>query len=727
MTSSIEIDELFKQAAKFYYDKKFIKCQTILDKVNFNRFDFREWVLENNKLLCNLKKNANSAELCPLLERFQSLIQRIQGLPPQETCLTWELVISFNYSFLLLCCHDMIGSCHKACVVLTNSIIRALKLFGSPCPGVMSESTATLSDTCQSLLQSIMGTLSRSLVPAPVILSCLMLAIVWISLSKVSEATKLLEALHYYLEQKGESSHRDQETFDSVVLRVDPALGKDVFPLSLLGPVDSSGCHVIEWQVSLLLAICHFYQKEQDKAFNLLRNMPQTSEESAIVFYWMYLKGLIHFEKESFGEALACLSVCETNTDEVPNSHKAAVDRMIGRCLSKKGRHHTAIARLKQALVNSLSPDAMLDLALEFEHQGKTSVEFTLLRSLIQVLSLTKTAGTPSLLCGGLERFTHALDNRTVSLQYASYHMARRCLEEKRFEEAANAFLDVLVSLADQPISEKPVLSTLCFPPMQLLYRDCALALLCARRYEDCLTICDHISESYTDRTEVAESENSMETASGVKRPRIPSTDSTADYRDGRLDVSDMELALYKAWSLWQMELPLPSLECLHRLLQTLDGLKLSPLDKEYTQRTKRRKLDSSEQGGVDDGDHMDKHTAVRHVKVTYLAQAHLCRALVMQSLQQDKDSLEELTESLTWHPDSTASLYHHTALLFKFDRGIEAARNWLTHRGLVTNDQPQLGVSGPFFSSTTGIPESLWISEHQIKQMDTLALQPHK
>lgn len=725
--------------------------------------DIKEWVIENDLLVNRLKEDGSKASVQNVLESFTSLLERVQGLPPDTAFICYEQAVVYNLCHLLLQgqMNVSIGGIHKSAAILHQSICRALAAFRiEPChqgeedfSNIHLFGPADIKCTIDTLLPALFKELiKRSIVCGPFVLSCCLLAFQWLIDEKVNQAVKLLYLMQSQLKLVDSNMNfTDEVPADRLPvclfsLEYSSSISNSIITSSTLSAKDLTDIQSLLSVVTSLLAFALFANKEYEKALEILRGKENTHD---VGFHDLYLKGYILYEQNQVDSALTCFQECLSISQE---QNRAATLNMLGCCCAVKGKHHTAVAKFKDALEHDFQQlEALFNISLQYQKMDKFEAQIKALELLKEVI---KARGSEPQTCqhlvvsprdhsrehskGNLDvelsvppRFSlgSSKSSARMSKELVTYILAKRYSELGRFEEAATNFLELLVNIVEVRTSNfRPNVQNL--PSPTELYKKCAFALCKAGRHEDAVTICDKVLTSI-EHGEPTEQGHNDEIRANDKAPkkRLRSDDGE-DYLStfNSEAVSDnVQMLMLKAESLVHLQKPLEALQSLNRVLVALEDVQLVKNQERIQghkdndgQQRKRRKLDCGDNVSCEEQSETDNSRRPARVKV----QAYNQKASILDELGQTHDALHQLHLSLECLAEHPETVYKHTRLLLKLGSNKEAAHNWLQFRGvLLHSHKGDLDSLWKVLrSSTTKFLESD-VSNEQVRELDELTL----
>jgi len=179
-------------------------------KAIFLSFNVKEWIIENDLLVHRLKEDCSQATIQEVLDNFTSLLEKVQGLPPESSFICYEQAIAYNLNHLLLRGHInvLVGGIYKSTTILQRSLYRATEAFkidGYP-RGTVAETRDSaerdlftpenIEHTLGNLLPSLFEAVqNNSIGCAPLVLSSCLLAFLWLLDEEVSKAVDLLKLM----------------------------------------------------------------------------------------------------------------------------------------------------------------------------------------------------------------------------------------------------------------------------------------------------------------------------------------------------------------------------------------------------------------------------------------------------------------------------------------------------------------------------------------------------
>ncbi|XP_035292276.1 Fanconi anemia group G protein isoform X1 [Anguilla anguilla] len=412
------------------------------------------WTEENNdiikkwKVYCLLRNERGQETQHDARKRYYSeihkLLQKIQGVPCVPASVRLELTIRYNTLLFALSLSEFT----ETRVLLTQGLVRALEANGCQPPG------SELILLWQTALQSFAGT---------DLLSCLhqLLCVQW----ALWLCTDQLEELQILL------SGPQKEI---------AAAPGDL--LAVIGDLRFS----IEGNPSLLVAMAPGELKE------LVHICTVTT------------KGIGEMEEGKDSEAL--LTFQEALSQPAPRTLLAQLHTLAGICLAKLAQPQSAMQCFRKALeVDFGCRSALYQSSLLYGRLGNVQAEMEALHLLHAAVTLSGCGDSardqaPLLSAESLLRSpTLACFLATPSPPGIQHALAHRCLQSHRIPEAVEHFLDLLTSLqADGKLlvntSGSPSL-----PRVPEIYLEAAFTMLKAKRYWDCVAICEEVISKTVD------------------------------------------------------------------------------------------------------------------------------------------------------------------------------------------------------------------------------------
>lgn len=375
-----------------------IEYVELLKQATFMNLDIKEWVIENDLLVNRLKEDGSKASVQNVLERFTSLLERVQGLPPDTAFICYEQAVVYNLCHLLLQgqLNVSIGGIHKSAAILHQSICRALAAFRiEPChqgeedfSNIHLFGPANIECTIDSLLPALFKELiKRSIGCGPFVLSCCLLAFQWLIDEKVNQAVKLLYLMQSQLKLVDSNMNfTDEVPADRLPvclfsLEYSSSISNSIITSSTLSAKDLTDIQSLLSVVTSLLAFALFANKEYEKALEILRGKENTHD---VGFHDLYLKGYILYEQNQVDSALTCFQECLSISQE---QNRAATLNMLGCCCAVKGKHHTAVAKFKDALEHDFQQlEALFNISLQYQKMDKFEAQIKALELLKEVI-----------------------------------------------------------------------------------------------------------------------------------------------------------------------------------------------------------------------------------------------------------------------------------------------------------------------------------------------------
>ncbi|XP_078699941.1 uncharacterized protein LOC144926792 [Branchiostoma floridae x Branchiostoma belcheri] len=561
-------------------------------------------------------------------------------------------------------------------------------------------------------------------------------------------------------------------------------------------------CHLLDEEsrglhppVEYLLACCYYLDGNTAVCLQEL-DSPAADQQFLPA---SYLKGYVLYGEKRYEESILALQD-SLSSPVLDLCSKARVLNLMGCCCAQQGKPHTAVQLFREALQCDFSLHmALYNISLQYRALGLGDVELETLNLLVTalenedsrndscknqvldlVLQLNNAAPGANLLTGS--------QSSCILLHQALYVLAKRCLEQERYEAAAQRYVDLLAAVLEAPVMQAPTQtgSPYSLLDIQTVYCEAALSLLKAHRYEDAISVCDKLltkipphnqwqadldplnpshnafSQSHgavqtsfklatppSSRCDNGDDlfdsyEDSEERTSGKmskKRGREPSEQGgmqsvreNTEICNGRLK-SVLPL-MYKAEALYRLEEYQEAVGCYDRLLKMLCDIipEESHTDNKINKRTassqptqKRRRTEEGFLPIVPDSSSTSEVSEVRRKLLTMKAEAYQNKGLILIGQDKLPAALQCLRLSVQSNPDSTVAMYNHTLLLWRMGRRREAAHNWLQYRGVDTRlDSLQLAhlLRQKEQAISTVSDEAEGISDRHLMMLDKASLQ---
>ncbi|XP_036835802.1 Fanconi anemia group G protein isoform X2 [Oncorhynchus mykiss] len=182
-----------------------------------------------------------------------------------------------------------------------------------------------------------------------------------------------------------------------------------------------------------------------------------------------------------------------------PRELLAQIHTLIGLCLSRTGRPHSAMQCYRKALETDVRCVCALHQSiLVYRQLGNTQAEIQALRLLHSVLMMppaTQPAVAPPIICPASLLPGQSLSSLLIVPSPLSvlHSLAQKCVLHGSVSEGVEHYLDLLAALQSdhqlsQGFSEAPSL-----PRLPELYLEAGSSLLTAQRPTDCLALCDEV------------------------------------------------------------------------------------------------------------------------------------------------------------------------------------------------------------------------------------------
>lgn len=739
--------------------KHHTKYIDLLKKVTFPSFDVKEWIIENDLLVHNLMENkdAHGETVSNALEKFEYLLERVQGIPPEVSCICYELAIAYNVSFLKLRRQNNnlpVGGHHRSATILHRSLLRALEALRVDCPlqkGLEEDnnlfSASNIDQTLKQWLPSLLQAFcDNNIGCAALILNCSLLAFLWLvdECVKRDKAIELLSLIQNHVKKLAGSAE-----FSSTEKVPPEGCPVHLFSLGDISSLSSciatsSTADVTDAQnllsvVTTLLAFSNFANQDYTKVLTTLQDKVEGID---VCFSDIYLKGYVLYVQNEVDRALPLFQQCVHMS--VQGQQKAASLIMVGCCFAVKGKHHTAVAKFKQAMEHTFQQlEALLNTCLQYQKLGNTEAEIQGLKLLKQASSIkeenkqcysaTLFPSDPSLhVSYNLELltvppqfcFSEGILETRIKPELVTYILAKRSAELGRFEDAANNYLELLAYIVENCSSVAPAMATIASATE--LYRQCAVTLLKAERYQDTLTVCDKLLT--TSDWRLNKSKQGMQgsiSRAAKKRHRSDEDDAKPVSSNEEIAVC-CEMSLLKAKALIHLHQPVEAMQDLNRVLRALDSVQSSVYcsthqagqESSVAQQRKRRKLETDEASTLL-GEEEKENEPNKLVKIK--VQAYKQKASILEGLGQTHDALHQLHLGLECLEDDPGTVYEHTKLLFKLGSEKDAVTNWLEFRGikhLYSKEDPDC-IKRMLSSSMVRRDDNEDVSVEKVQEMD--------
>ncbi|XP_067048801.1 Fanconi anemia group G protein-like [Acropora muricata] len=741
------------------------KYADLLKKATFSSFDVKEWIIENNLLVHQLIENKHDIDIT--VEKFESLLERVQGVPPELSNICYELAVAYNVSYLKLRGQSnylSVGGHHKSASILHKTLFRAfeaLKIDG--CLQEASTADTTLfsaSNIDQTQKQQVSSLLqafcNNGISIAPLVLNCSLMVYLWLLDEFVNKdkSVELLTLIQNHLKHVVEKLLKYIPTEEvspgrcplfMFNLKDIPSLTSCIAASPITNLADGQSLLSL---VTTLLAFSHFANKNYSL---VLTTLQERNEEEDVCFSDLYLKGFIFYVRNEAKNALPLFQQCVHISKQA--QQKVASFVMLGCCYATQGKHQTAVAKFKQALQHDFKQmEALFNICIQYRKLGNLEAEIQGLKLLKQAISIRVESGQCYNVTGvasdasmvfikqGLEMtippqfcFNEGTLRTGMKQEFATCILAQRSAELGRFEEASNCYLELLSNALDTSSSFTSTSANLMSPTE--LYHQCVRTLLKAARYQDALTVCEKLLTTVHCRLNTdQQGDSGHDGSSKAPRKRLHSKEAdTLTLATDKEIAVDCEMRLLKATALIQLQQPLEALQVLNRVLTALGGVKSfifysshqadqeAPEEPQPKQQRKRRKLDAGGTSAFLEREE-NETTAIELVKLKVLAYKQ--KASILESLGQTQDALYQLHLSLECLPDDPGAVFKHTQLLFKLGSEVDAINNWLEFRGIKFHHKEELSsIKKILSSSVVKFVDEEDVNLEQVKVLDQLVV----
>lgn len=225
----------------------------------------------------------------------------------------------------------------------------------------------------------------------------------------------------------------------------------------------------------------------------------------------LYLKAYCLYYHGDYGYAIATVQAL-IESESVEGVMSQAYN-LIGCCLRQMEKPHMALQQFRRALTlcPSVHPPILFNISIVYRDLEENDLELESLNLLLKGLSSSsattegeETEVDPNLFPDWpsvtLTQDCHSKMRRgTPLIQSISripvlYILAKRYLHFKRYEKAAESFLDLLcITESNSCMMDDCNVNDVLLPPLQTVYLEAATALLKAERLEAALAVCDKL------------------------------------------------------------------------------------------------------------------------------------------------------------------------------------------------------------------------------------------
>lgn len=423
-----------------------------------------------------------------------------------------------------------------------------------------------------------------------------------------------------------------------------------------------------------------------------------------------YVKAYCLYQLSLSEKVKKCLQKLLLRSD-LSSSLKVRGHQLLGCCLAEQGKYNLAVQEFRAALglgFRESLPFCIYNLSLIYRKMDATDAELGVF-NLVTTVSVEDQKRCD----GGRLAFTPEiapeLQTSSSELQAMSlYHLAHRCFELKRYEDASEKYLDLISLLEELPVVRLGNNSLLPVQPKSFMeiYLEAAISLLHMNKFEDAEIMCDIIisrsrgykvkgqhqsgslsqgtknipSQSLVDSHVIDSLENEGPSTSYKQRDDKTSLASQRKcYLESYHDDSEICLTLasaylVKAECLLKMKNIDSSLESIDEALSVLHEYSADYTEDDTNSRSeplaKRRKMESGETEKKQCGPGQHK---VRQLK----ARSYNNKAVILIGQNKLTDALPVLLSSLECLPDNTDARINHCLLLFKLGHKKEAYTEW--------------------------------------------------
>ncbi|XP_066286286.1 uncharacterized protein [Branchiostoma lanceolatum] len=453
----------------------------------------QRWTTENNSLVNQYLREDHDGPT--LLSEFQRLVREIQGLPPRSPSLCVELPVVFNLCYLQYTNKPQGGADQlDLSTIICAALQRVLRGSQSGQAVLTVERLLNPDPDVTVLLTHVIQLAQYTDIVEPVCLLATLLALHFLG----SQRDKAATILQIVKECKTQASSKSGES--TVAADEGHAFQPHLIPNCVLSTDELS--RTVRPPVHYLLACCHYLGGNTTECLKELES--QTAVQPFLPA--SYLKGYVLYGEKRYDESILTLQDC-LSSPSIDMCSKARILNLMGCCCAQQGKPHTAIQLFREALRCDFSHyTALYNISLQYRALGLGDVELETLNLLVTalenedsrkdscknqvldlVLQLDNVApGAASLLTG---------PQSGILLHQALYVLAKRCLEQERYEAAAQRYVDLLAAVLDTSVMQASTETGSPFPllDMQTVYCEAALSLLKAQRYEDAISVCDKL------------------------------------------------------------------------------------------------------------------------------------------------------------------------------------------------------------------------------------------
>ncbi|XP_060067527.1 uncharacterized protein LOC132547743 [Ylistrum balloti] len=491
-------------------------------------------------------------------------------------------------------------------------------------------------------------------------------------------------------------------------------------------------------------------------------SMPGKQEQSKLVLqnvtethwypYTKYMLACLEYENGNYIDALMLLGKA-ANTVVVDNVKlKSLHSSLIGACFSKLNKHHCAIEKYKEALIQDFSylwP--LYCLSQEYQSLGLHDAELESLNLLITALENEKQEERQCLLHRCLSPC-----HQQITLIQAQYLLAKRCLQLQKFDAACQKYLDLLSCLHQIDNFKAGGSSEVRLPSVVQIYQEVEYSLLHAKLYTDCITVCDRVlscdaqsqglSAYHSDQSQdqsmlssqMFQNTQTFHLSGSQQRKRLRSDSGELSAPVAKEDTRSV---LYKADALVHLGQLESAAICLERLEEPLSPCNIdTPSSQESDAgsepHSKRKRLDSDGTAVPCKCPPHSGRLPLLSIKRT-AAEVYNHLAVAKSQSQNHKDALHYFRVSLQLHPDNETVMYNLTIVLRLVQREREGATTWIKYRhlGVGSDSFQQANIlrrkkqqlrSSDTEETDQGSADLVWdsVNDHQMLKLDVECLE---
>ncbi|XP_053396748.1 uncharacterized protein LOC123552751 [Mercenaria mercenaria] len=419
---------------------------------------------------------------------------------------------------------------------------------------------------------------------------------------------------------------------------------------------------------SFLMGICLCRTQSWEEAFTTLEGI-NTSQIKDVA---QFLSGFCLLKSGRCTESICCLMEVLRSGESLTQRLKARIYNLIGKCFDKLEKCQLSIQMFKEALCADFSYLVPLfNTSLQYRNQEDEDMELECLNLLVTALEMREVQMVHyegiDLIC------LLSTEDEDISYVKALYSLSNRSLQLNRYDVAAEKYVSLLDYLKSWKADKR---GTLSIPPLLQVHHEAIEALLKSRKYEECITLCDHVLLCYhnnisslnessllsqtLDQSLLSQSQghpSNSQTVTGKRKLNELSQSQSDEEHFGDMDVIALK---YKAAALVKMGDNSGSLVCLQRAIDSITGYrkfrlqqKMKDLTNSHEPDRKRQKMDPSLSATLENSSHIESHDRTAGTSessskdVTHSSQNICDKASVISELFLDSNKMLELEHEL--------------------------------------------------------------------------------